>query len=113
MLPPLDVKSAAPAPRIGQELHHLIELMRKVAFLNLYFGMINVCFFLTGFKPLSSVLITGLVSISVYWLICMKIRYITGSKSWIEVSVTVACGLYLPLFTLMLTFLNLAGLLGN
>lgn len=111
---PMEIQTVVPqAPRIGKELQRLIGLMRKVALLNLYFGLINVCYYILGYSHYASVLITGLVSVCVWWLVVMKIRYINGSKSWVEVSVTVACGLYLPLFTLLLTFLNLVGLIGN
>ena len=109
-LPPLDAKK--PVPRIGDELLKLIGLMRKVAWINLYFGILNLIFFFTGFAHREPVLVTGLVSLFVYWLVKMKINYITGSKSWIEVSVTMACGLYLPVFTLILAVCTLAGFLG-
>lgn len=99
-------------PDIGAELQHLISLMRKVAWLNLYFGLISVCYYLTGLDSSSSTLIAGLVSVAMNWLVKMKISYINGTKSWIEVSVTTACGLYLPLFTLLMTCMTMAGLLG-
>ena len=113
MLTPLDTKIVDPLPSIGAELHGLIDAMRKVAWLNLYFGLINICFYVTGFNPNISVVVSGGVSVLMYLLVRMKISYITGSKNWVEVSVTVACGLYLPIFTLLLAFLNLVGIIGS
>jgi hypothetical protein len=102
-----------PPTLVNEDVEKLIFWMQKVGWANWYFGLINICFFLTGYDPEASVLTSGVLSVCMYWLVRAKIRYLHGAKNWIEISVTSVCGLYLPSFTLLITFLNLTGLIGH
>jgi hypothetical protein len=109
VLPPLDMKITDPKPRIGRDLQKLICLMRGAAWANLILGFISMGLYMVGISTNESVITTGFMSVCMYGLVRAKISYINGSKSWIEVSVTTACGLYLPVFTFLMTLLTLLG----
>ncbi|NBO18569.1 MAG: hypothetical protein EBV03_04950 [Proteobacteria bacterium] len=98
---------------VNDDVQKLIFWMRKVGWANWYFGLINICFYTTGYDTDESVLTTGILSVCMYGLVRAKISYLHAAKNWVEISVTAVCGLYLPSFTLLLTFLNLVGLIGN
>ncbi|MBY0408461.1 MAG: hypothetical protein K2Q01_12285 [Rickettsiales bacterium] len=111
-LPPIDVSIVQPNPRLGTELLRLIKWMEIVSWASLALGLVNIAAYVLKLNPQESVLVTGLVSVSMYGLVRMKLSYINGSKSWIEVSVTTACGLYLPAFSFGVSLLTLLGVLG-
>lgn len=106
MLPPIDVSTEKPAPRIGAELQRLIGLMQKVAWACQYCGIISIIFYVSQLIPNFSLLVSGMASVCMSALVRMKISFIHGSKSWVEISVTTACGLYLPCFTLLVNYLG-------
>lgn len=93
--------------KLGVDIRRLIMMMSRIAYANMVFGIINVIAHLLVNTTSYDLLVTGLLSIFTYFLVRMKISFINGSKSWIEISVTSVCGLYLPIFVLAVTISKL------
>lgn len=93
--------------KLGEDLVRMIRTMKLIAAANLAFGLLNAGVYFATRPPESDLLVTGLLSISIYFLVKMKISFINSSKSWIELSITSACGLYLPIFVLAITLFKL------
>lgn len=103
---------AASEPQFGAELQRLVHWIKRLGYFNAYFGLMNISFYVTRTLPELPVLVTGFASLAMYGLVLAKVRYIKGSTNWVEICVVSACGLYLPLFTVLLTMLTLLGLVG-
>ena len=92
-----------PASAKCGDLVILTGAMKLFGVLNVCQGMLNIALYQWLSDTSSALLMTGGLSVAMGVLVYMKIRFMMHTKSWMEISLTAICGLYLPIFMLVVS----------
>lgn len=79
----------------------LTGAMKLFGWLNLLQGILNVSYY--SWMPMApfELAMSGILAAATWLLVYMKLYFMMHTKSWLEVSLTAICGLYIPIIVLV------------